>query len=56
MKGANTLCSMRGDGPTPDAAIRDYARRIQGALLVFGAFTPARREIQCPNEWIEETK
>lgn len=50
------LSSPFGDGHTPDAAIRDYALRIQGTRLVIDAFKPHRREIQCPNEWIEEAK
>ncbi len=47
------LASKSGDGATPEAAIVDYARRLVGKQLVVGAYTPSRREIQCPNEWLE---
>ena len=47
-----TLVSVHGDGETPEAAIREYARRLLGQRIVLSAYTPTRREIQCPNEWL----
>lgn len=56
VKGPGILSSVSGNGDTPEQAIADYARQLPGQLLVIDAFRPTRREIQCPNEWIEETK
>lgn len=42
------LCSAYGNGHTPEEAIADYANEISGKLLVFGAFSDLRREIQAP--------
>jgi len=51
VKGNGTLIGTYGDGATPELAARDYAKRIVGQVLVIDAWTPKRREIQCPNEF-----
>ncbi len=42
------LSSVTGNGPTPEAAIADYAIRISEQLLVIDASTEKRREIVVP--------
>lgn len=37
-----------GNGSIPDEAIADYAKRISGKTLVYGAYTLWRREIKVP--------
>lgn len=49
VKEGRVLCSYYGDGPTPEAAMEDYARRISGKLLVMNAYSPTRKEIQAPH-------
>jgi len=46
--GGRLLISEYGDGRTPTEAIRAYAKAISGKLIVFGAYTPERREIKVP--------
>ena len=48
-----TLHGAFGDGETPREAIADYADRISGQRLAFGAYTDARREFEAPNEFLE---
>lgn len=48
------LSSITGNGDTPEEAVRDYAYRIRGQRLAFGAYTPERREFTAPNEWLGE--
>lgn len=50
IKGDGVLIGAHGDGDTQEAAIADYARRIEGHVLVFRAFHPERKEIQVPND------
>jgi hypothetical protein len=46
------LVGTYGDGPTPEAAIADYALEIRGGRrLVYGAWTHDRREFETPYEW-----
>lgn len=51
VKDRGGLLSLNGNGATKQAAIEEYAKRLRGQTLVIGAYTPERREIQCPNEW-----
>lgn len=46
------LIGRYGNGASPEKAIEQYARELIGARLVIDAYTPERREIQCPNEWV----
>lgn len=39
-----------GNGDTPDEAIADYARQIEGHRLAYRAYQPDRREMQVPND------
>ena len=49
------LAGTYGNGATPDAAIKNYAEKLRGKLLVVNAMSDTeRREIQCPNEWSHE--
>ena len=50
----SVLSSAYGNGNTPEEAIADYAKNLEGKLLVIGAYQAERREIQCPNEWEKE--
>lgn len=53
--GAFHLRSQVGDGYDPEDAIEDLKRNLAGhVLVVINAFEPARREIQCPDEWAPE--
>jgi hypothetical protein len=45
------LVGTHGNGRTKDQALADYARELLGKVLVVGAGTKDRREIQCPDEW-----
>lgn len=47
------LCGEYGNGNTPEEAIANYAGRILGCRLVYGAYGPNRREFIAPNEWIQ---
>lgn len=48
-KHSSVLCSTYGDGGTPDEAIKRYANKISGRVLVFNATSKENRiEIQCP--------
>lgn len=49
IKEGSMLCGTSGSGPTPEAAIADYAKKIYGKLLVIGAWTPKRKEYHVPN-------
>ena len=42
------LLGAHGNGSTPEAAIADYGRQISEQLLIVGAYTPERREIEVP--------
>ena len=42
------LTSRFGDGKSPSAAVKDYARKIRGKLLVIGAMSGSRKEFQVP--------
>ena len=53
-KDGGCLVGTFGNGATKDSAIADYAEELRGRLLVVGAYTSNRREIQCPNEWAPE--
>jgi hypothetical protein len=48
VKKAHVLISCYGNGATQEAAVVNYAKEISEKLLVFGAMTPERREIQVP--------
>ncbi len=45
------LASLRGEGNTPDEAIKDYMSQILGERMVYDAMGNNRREITVPNEW-----
>jgi len=45
LKDGGMLCGAYGDGITPENAIKEYAKRINGELLVFNAYSEDRREI-----------
>ena len=47
-KGDGVLIGVSGDGPTPEAAIADYGRRISERRLVIDAMRDTRREIEVP--------
>jgi hypothetical protein len=42
-----------GDGSTREEAVMDYARRLKGKRIVVDAMLRSRRELQCPNEWVD---
>ena len=42
------LVSSMGNGVSPDAAIRDYARVMSHVDIVIGAYTSQRREVRTP--------
>lgn len=45
------LVSWDGSGNNPEAAMRDYAKKIQGKSLVLNAFLPdQRREFNVPKD------
>ena len=44
LKKDGMLVSETGNGPTPEAAIDDYAKKISGRLLVIDAMSETRRE------------
>lgn len=48
VKEGSMLRGSYGDGPTEDAAIRNYANEISGQLLVIKAFSKERHEIRVP--------
>lgn len=50
IKDGSILRGVSGDGETPEEAIADYAKKIAGERLVFGAYTDARRVFEAPNE------
>lgn len=37
-----------GNGKTPYEAIKNYAEKISGKVLVFNAYSPTRKEFNCP--------
>lgn len=54
---AGMLVGTCGNGPTPEAAIADYASQIQSKNLVFKAMDKnLRREIEVPNELYHDPK
>jgi hypothetical protein len=48
IKEGSCLIGKFGDGETEQEAIRNYAKEISGQLLVIGAFSNNRRNIQVP--------
>lgn len=42
------LSSAYGNGPTPEAAIEDFAKELSEKRIVFDAYRDTRREIKCP--------
>ena len=48
IKDGSCLIGKYGDGETEQEAIRNYAKEISGKLLVIGAFSSDRRNIQVP--------
>ncbi len=42
------LSGVYGNGPTPAAAILDYAKRLQGKRIAVNAYTNQRREYSVP--------
>ena len=47
-KGDGVLIGTYGNGNSHEEAIRDYAKKISSKTLVFGAYTPDRKEIRVP--------
>ncbi len=47
--GRGVLRGVYGEGPNPDAAIKDYASRIAGTRIAVKAYTDKRREFEVPN-------
>jgi len=45
VKEGGLLVSFAGNGDSEEEAIREYARRLDGKLLVLDATSPARRDI-----------
>lgn len=48
VKDGSVLVSTFGNGRTPDAAVREYARLISGKLLVVNVFRPNGQDIPVP--------
>ncbi len=44
------LIGAYGNGPTPEAAIAEYAKQIAGKRIVFAAMTDNRREFVMPED------
>jgi len=44
----NTVIASSGDGETPEEALCNYAKTIQGEVLVVGAYTDHRHEFKVP--------
>jgi hypothetical protein len=42
------LATVHGNGPSPEAAQRNYAKQIAGKRLVFGGLQGPRREFNVP--------
>jgi hypothetical protein len=42
--------NVSGIGATADGAIRDYAKKIAGETIVFGAYTEKREEFTMPTD------
>lgn len=53
VKGDGVLIGMSGNGNSPEEAITDYLTGIRGQVLVVDAWNDKRREIECPNDWVE---
>ena len=51
VRDGSMLWGAYGNGNTPEEAIKDYAAKILGKYLVFGAYSNNRREFATPNEW-----
>ena len=47
-KGFSVGVGAYGDGETPKQAIKNYAKRISGHVLIVNAFSNKRQEIQAP--------
>ncbi len=47
-KDSHILCGTYGDGKTAYAAVLDYAVKIRGMILVFGAYSKDRKEFNAP--------
>jgi len=47
------LIGIYGNGETEASAIKDLERKLCGEMLAIRAMTPERRNIQCPNEWVQ---
>jgi hypothetical protein len=43
-----------GNGASHEDAIDAYARKLRGRRIAVHAMYDDRRDIQCPNEWIDE--
>jgi hypothetical protein len=43
------LAGMYGEGPTPEAALDDYAQQLHGKILVHKAMSDQRREFRIPD-------
>lgn len=50
------LAGVFGNGKTVFDAIEEYKLRLVGQKIVIDAGHPSRREIQCPNEWIQKVE
>lgn len=48
IKKGSILSGDFGNGTTPEEAIKDYLEKIEGKLLVLGAYTDNRREYNVP--------
>ncbi len=46
--GDGVLSSLYGDGPTEEIAMQNYAKQLSHTLIAVDAYSPKRREIQCP--------
>jgi hypothetical protein len=47
-RGMHMLCSLSGNGCTPENAMEDYAKDLSLRTLVVNAMGPDRREIKAP--------
>ena len=44
------LRGVYGEGPNPDAAIKDYGFRIRGSRIAVNAYSDKRQEVDVPND------
>lgn len=56
IKDGPMLCSDFGNGDTPEQAIEEYSKVLNGKLLVQDAMGSARREFWAPNSWLKEAE